>query len=146
MDLNLMLASAISLTATSFYNKLDKGGEPYILHCLKVMHNLNSTDRELQCIAVMHDLIEDTDVSYHELREMGYTSRIIEGVRCMTKIRGQTPQEYFEQVVSNRDSILVKLADLRHNSDIRRLKGVTEKDFQRIQKYQLMYTKLLEYL
>jgi (p)ppGpp synthase/HD superfamily hydrolase len=142
MDTNRMLSMAISLSASKFVNVLDKGGNPYILHCLKVMHYTRSDDPEILSIAAMHDLVEDTDVTYQELRDMGFSKRVIEGVRCMTKVPGETAEEYFEKVSSNPDAVIVKMADLRHNSDIRRLKGVTEKDIRRIEKYQKMYQRL----
>ena len=132
------------LVASKFDGKYDKGGMPYVLHCLKVMHYIKSDDEELQCIALGHDLVEDTDVTYHQLREMGFSERIIEGIYSMTKQPGRTQEEYLEQVKSNPDAIRVKLADLRHNSDIRRLKGVTEKDIKRIEKYHKMFLILKE--
>jgi guanosine-3',5'-bis(diphosphate) 3'-pyrophosphohydrolase len=140
------LSMAIALAATRHAGQFDKGGKPYILHTLKVMHYLKTEDLELMAAAVMHDIIEDTDTTYEELREMGFSERVIAAVRGMTKIKGQTPAEYLAQVLSNIDSALIKLADLRHNSDIRRLKGATEKDIKRIEKYQRMFTTIKEYL
>lgn len=146
MTKNEMLSNALKLMVDSHHGQYDKGGMPYCCHCLKVMHYTRSEDREVQMIAVMHDLIEDTDITYQELRDRGFTDRVIEGVRCMTKVKGETAEEYFAKVASNKDSVIVKMADLRHNSDIRRLKGVTEKDIKRIEKYQRMYERLKEYL
>ena len=73
METNLMLAKAITVAAASFATKLDKGGHPYILHCLKVMEYLHTHDDELKCIAVLHDIVEDTEMTYEELQEMGFT-------------------------------------------------------------------------
>lgn len=139
-----MLNKMLVLATNSHSGQYDKGGAPYILHPLKVMYYLKTDDEELQCAALGHDIIEDTDVTYALLREMGFTERIINCIRCMTKLPGQTPDEYLAQILSNPDSIEVKKADLRHNSDIRRLKGVTEKDIKRIEKYQKMYMILKE--
>src|SRR5690606_30718130 len=126
----------------------DKGGQPYVLHCLKVLHYSKSEDEELQCIALGHDLIEDRykTVTYQRLREMGFSERVIEGIRCLTKVPGESEEEYLAKVLSNPDAIRVKLADLRHNSDIRRLKGVTAKDLARIEKYHKMYLILKEHV
>lgn len=138
-NLNKMLV----LATTEFDGIYDKGGVPYVLHCLKVMHYLKSDDEELQQIAIGHDLVEDRKhVTYKLLRDMGFSERVIDGIRCMTKVPGETEEEYLEKVTSNPDSIRVKLADLRHNSDIRRLKGVTEKDIRRLEKYHKMYLTL----
>lgn len=138
-QLNKMLV----LTTTEFSGIFDKGGAPYILHCLKVMYYLKTEDEELQCIGLGHDLIEDRkNITYALLAEMGFSERVIAGIRAMTKLPGQTPEEYLEQVKANPDAIRVKLCDLRHNSDIRRLKGVTAKDVARIEKYHKMYMEL----
>ena len=134
-----MLSDMICLAASRHQNQYDKGGNPYILHPLKVMYYLKTNDIELQCIAVGHDLIEDTNTTYTELKEMGFTPCIIEGIRALTKLPGQTAEEYLDQVCSNSAAMCVKLADLRHNSDIRRLKGVTPKDIERIAKYHNMW-------
>jgi len=137
-----MLAAAIEIAVGAHAGQFDKGGQPYILHPLKVMHYTKSTDEEVQCIAVLHDVIEDSDVTYLQLLEAGMSLRVIEAVRCLTKQRGQTYDEYKAVVKQNKDSALVKMADLRHNSDIRRLKGVTDKDIERIAKYQCFYLEL----
>jgi (p)ppGpp synthase/HD superfamily hydrolase len=137
--LNKMLV----LVTTEFDGILDKGGVPYVLHCLKVMHYLKTEDEELQQMALGHDLIEDRkNITYAKLRAMGFTERVIDGIRCLTKVPGESPEEYLEKVKSNKDAIRVKLCDLRHNSDIRRLKGITPKDIARIEKYHQMYLEL----
>lgn len=142
MNKSSLLNKAIVLASNRHDGQFDKGGQPYILHVLKVMHYTKSSDEELLCIAVLHDIIEDTDTTYVELIEMGFTERIVQGVMCMTKQRGQTYEAYKAQVMSNEDSMLVKSADLRHNSDIRRLKGVTDKDIARIAKYHAFYLEI----
>lgn len=137
-----LLADAIKIAVTHHEGQFDKGGNAYVLHCLKVMHYLKSDDEELQAIAVLHDVVEDTDVTYQDLSMCGMTERVISGVRALTKQRGQSADEYMEAVCSNHDAMRVKLCDLRHNSDIRRLKGVTEKDIRRIEKYHKMYMEI----
>lgn len=140
-----LLNKMLVLATTEFSGKFDKGGTPYILHCLKVMYYLKAEhDEELQCIGLGHDLVEDTGVTYAQLREMGFTERIIVGIRAMTKVPGETNDEYMARIKANADAIRVKLCDLRHNSDIRRLKGVTAKDIARIEKYHTMYLVLKE--
>lgn len=137
-----MLDTMLVLCVQKFSGRTDKGGKPYILHCLAVMHKLRTDDEERMCIGVGHDLVEDTGTTYQELRELGFSERVIDGIRCLTKVPGETPEEYALKVLSNDDAILVKLRDLEHNSDIRRLKGLREKDFQRLQKYQILYARL----
>jgi (p)ppGpp synthase/HD superfamily hydrolase len=137
-----LLNTMIVLATNSHSGQFDRGGNPYILHALKVMHYLRTDDEELQCIAIGHDLIEDTDVTYVQLKELGFTDRIINGIKELTKQRGQSYDEYKKQVLSSGDAMKVKKCDLRHNSDIRRLKGVSEKDIARTFKYHQFYLEI----
>ena len=141
-----MLAKMLVIATNAHAGQFDKGGNPYILHPLKVMHYTKSSDEEIQCIALGHDVIEDTSVTYKDLRDTGISERVISGIRALTKLPGQTLEEYKEGVFANPDSMIVKSADLRHNSDIRRLKGVTEKDVARIAKYMQFYSEIQEKL
>lgn len=138
-----LLAKMLVLATNSHNGQFDRGGNPYILHPLKVMYMLKSTDEELQCIALGHDIVEDCDVTYAALKELGFTDRIIDGIRCLTKVPGETYEEYKDKVKSNLDSVKVKICDLRHNTDVRRLKGVREKDIARMEKYFHFYMELM---
>ena len=141
-----MLDNAILLATTAHAGQFDKGGKPYILHPLRVMSFLKSDDEELQCIALLHDVIEDTPTNYIDLVEAGMTLRVCAGVTALTKQRGYTYEQYKAQVFANRDAMLVKMADLRHNTDVRRLKGVTAKDIERMAKYHQFYLELKQKL
>lgn len=137
-----MLNKMLVIMVNAHDGQFDRGGHPYSLHPLKVMHYLKTDDEELQCIALGHDVIEDTDVTYKQLEEAGMSKRVIDGIRALTKLPGQTLEEYKEGVFANRDAMLVKLCDLRHNTDIRRLKGVSEKDIARMEKYNRFYLEI----
>ena len=137
-----LLSKMLQFVTQKHTGQFDKAGQPYVLHPLKVMHYLRSEDEELQCIALGHDVIEDTDATYEDLRNIGMTDRIISGICALTKTEGQTYEEYKDKVFSNKDAMLVNLADLRHNTDIRRLKGVSEKDIARTVKYYVFYTEI----
>lgn len=143
-----MLNTAFKIAAIAHDGQFDKAGKPYLTHILRVYQNLNSNDEGLNCIAALHDTIEDTKLTYQELRDAGMTERVINGVRLLTKVPGQTADEYLEGILSSRDAMLVKKADLTDNMDIKRLKGVSDKDMARMNKYILMYheieTKLAE--
>lgn len=142
MNKGRMLDKMLVLVTNAHAGQFDKGGNPYILHPLKVMHYLKTDDEELMCIALGHDVVEDTNVTYKDLRDAGISERVIDGIKALTKVPGQTYDEYKEMVFSNEDAMRVKMADLRHNTDIRRLKGVTEKDIARMVKYQVFYTEI----
>lgn len=137
-----LLGKMIVIATNAHAGQFDRGGNPYILHPLRVMSYLKTDDEELMCIALAHDVIEDTSVTYKDLREAGMTERIIAGIRALTKQPGQTYEEYKAGVFANQDAMRVKMCDLRHNTDIRRLKGVTEKDITRMAKYHAFYMEL----
>ena len=138
-----MLSNMLVLATNAHQGQFDRGGAPYILHPLKVMHYLKSSDPELMCIALGHDIVEDTSVTYADLRAAGMSERVVEGIRALTKVPGETLDEYKARVFASRDASHVKMSDLRHNTDIRRLKGVTEKDIARMAKYHQFYMELL---
>ncbi len=141
-----MLDKMLVMATNAHAGQFDKGGSPYILHPLRVMSFLKDDDEELRVIALGHDMIEDTDVTFADLRAAGMTDRVIAGIDALTKRRGETYDEYKERVFANPDAMKVKLCDLRHNTDIRRLKGVTDKDVARIAKYHTFYVELREKL
>lgn len=136
------LDRAISIAAQAFKGKLDKGGQPYILHCLHVMNQMPENDHELRMIAVMHDLIEDTDYTISDLQDLGFSERVYFGVKQVTHWDYQSYDEYIKIISNYEDATLVKLADLRHNTDITRIKGLRRKDFDRLEKYHRAYIYL----
>lgn len=137
-----MLAAMLLLATNRHHGQFDKGGSPYILHPLKVMYYLKTDDEELLCIALGHDLIEDTETNSAELLDMGFSHRVVAGIEAMTKKKGESVESYKTRLLGNPDAIRVKMADLRHNSDIRRLKGVTEADVRRVEKYHKLFLEL----
>lgn len=87
----------------------------------------------------MHDLVEDTHWTLEKLREEGFSERVIEGIKLLTKLPEISYDKYIFNMLYNLDVIKVKLSDLKDNSDITRLKGITEKDLDRIKKYNSTY-------
>ena len=137
-----MLGAMLVIATNAHSGAFDRGGAPYILHPLKVMHYLKSDDEDLMCMALGHDVIEDTSVTYKDLQDAGISERVISGIRALTKVPGQTYDEYKESVFASEDAMRVKMADLRHNTDIRRLKGVSEKDIARMAKYHQFFMEI----
>lgn len=136
------LATAIAIAATGFEKKVDKSGEPYILHCLRVMDNLHTKDKELQSIAVLHDCIEDDVCTMNQLHNFGFSSRVQTALSFLTHNKNEDYMLYIKKLSNNNDARLVKLADLKDNSDITRLKGLTKADFERMEKYHTAYIYL----
>lgn len=139
-----ILAKAIQFASEKHLNQIDKGGHPYILHPLRIMMRLRTSDEELMAIAVLHDVMEDCGVTTSDLADIGMPWRVIEGVNYLTMKPGQTYESYIESLRGFLDALLVKREDLRDNSDITRLKGVSEKDILRMQKYMLAFKRVEE--
>lgn len=137
-----ILAKAIMFASEKHVNQTDKGGHAYILHPLRMMMRLRTNDEELKAIAVLHDVVEDCKVSFDDLKSLGMTERVIEGVRALTKQNGETYEQFIDRASLNRDAMLVKREDLRDNSDITRLKGISAKDIERMTKYMAAFRKL----
>lgn len=145
----MTLGNALALSANAHSEQTDLAGKPYFLHCLRVMKGLRTSDEELLIIAVLHDVVEDTHWTIEGLEELGYSKRVTVAVALLThkkKISEEEYAEYLELIALNKDATLVKMADLRDNSDINRLKGITDRDIKRTIKYQKSYTFLKENL
>ena len=139
------LAKAISITSAAFEDTLDKGGVPYIMHCLHVMNIVGKktdNDPEMMCIAVMHDLVEDTEYTLTDLESLGFSNRVVNGVAAMTHDPFEPYDEYIKVIAASPDARVVKMVDLKHNSDIHRMTGLTPKHFARLEKYHKAYAYL----
>lgn len=132
-----MLNKALIIASGAHNGQKDRAGVNYMIHVLTVMHNLGpSADEELRCIALLHDVVEDTDWTLDDLLNLGFSERVLAGVKAVTKVSGQSLEEYKVGIFANEDAMRVKKADLMHNSDLSRLGGkVTEKDLERNKKY-----------
>lgn len=145
------LGSAIALAAEKFEGKYDKSGEPYILHCLAVRENVKKwNDPELEIAAVLHDIIEDTNVTLYDLKGLyGFSERVCNMISDVTFPKCTT-DEYLARILNvvckSQDSIKLKMADLEHNSLILRLKGIADSDMERIKKYHKAYYILKAHL
>jgi GTP diphosphokinase / guanosine-3',5'-bis(diphosphate) 3'-diphosphatase len=140
-----LLSKAIHFASEKHVGQVDKGGNAYILHPLRIMMRLRTQDEELMSIAILHDVVEDCGVSFDDLRELGMTERVLLGVKALTRQAGETYTQFIERLADNTDALLVKREDLRDNSDLTRLKGVTDKDVSRMQKYMHAF-KRIEFL
>lgn len=130
------LTEMLVLAATKHGGQVDRGGAAYILHPLKVMHDLRDhDDEELLCIALGHDLIEDTDVTSFDLVAMGFSNRVVKGIEALTKNSWENHEEYYARIKANPDAVKVKMRDLMHNMNLRRLKDVTKDDIERQKRY-----------
>ena len=144
--MNDQFDKALQIASKAHAGKKDKGGKSYILHPIRIAMRLRTEDEELMAIAIMHDVIEDSDYSFIDLEKIGFSARVIAALKLLTHYKGQSYDEYIDNMAGNIDALKVKREDLRDNSDITRLKGVTEKDIKRMEKYQRSYLKVTEYI
>lgn len=136
------LGLAIGIAAKAFQDRTDKGGEPYILHCLRVMNKVKYLGHDIMCIAILHDVIEDTHYDEKYLRDAGFSNYIIEGVNALTKNKDCEYETYIKRIATYSHLVPIKLADLEDNSNITRLKGISKKDLDRMEKYHKAYLYL----
>ena len=129
LSYNEQFQIALELAVEKHKNQTDKAGNPYILHPLHVMENVNS--KEGKIVAILHDIIEDTDVTEDYLLKIGLSKRIVDAVVALTRSEDMDYQEYIKNLSSNPLAKEVKLADLEHNMDLKRLPTLEEKDLER---------------
>ena len=141
MSYNEQFQIALELAVEKHKNQTDKAGNPYILHPLHVMENVNS--KEGKIVAILHDIIEDTDITEDYLLKIGLSKRIVDAVVALTRSEDMDYQEYIKNLSSNPLAKEVKLADLEHNMDLKRLPTLEEKDLERNRKYQISYHYLI---
>lgn len=138
------LEEAIRFAAARHEGQTLKNGDPFILHPLFVMSDKTLTTYEERVTAVLHDVVEDCGVTFDELRALGYGEEIIEALDCLTKRQGETYEDFIERIRTGCAlARKVKLADLRHNSDLSRLPRITERDLARHERY-ARATRVLE--
>ena len=122
--------------------QIDKGGNSYILHPLEVMNNVDRMESKI--VAVLHDIIEDTECTVDILKEWGINEDAIESINTLTHKEGMSYMEYIREISYDFIAIEVKLADLKCNMDLSRLnRKVTNKDLERNKKYMKAYYFLL---
>ncbi len=141
MSYNEQFQIALELAVEKHKNQTDKAGNPYILHPLHVMENVNS--KEGKIVAILHDIIEDTDITENYLLKIGLSKRIVDAVVALTRSEDMDYQEYIKNLSSNPLAKEVKLADLEHNMDLKRLPTLEEKNLERNRKYQIAYHYLI---
>jgi len=134
------LERAIAIAATAHTGQVDKGGAPYILHPLKVM--LRMTTLEERIVAVLHDVVEDCGVSLNDLREEGFSEEVLSAIESVTKVPGESYEDFVDRAAQNPIGRAVKLADLEENSDISRIASPGWEDLERIEKYRRAIARL----
>jgi len=127
------LEDAIALALEAHRGQVDKAGEVYILHPLRLM--LAMTTEAERMVAVLHDVVEDSSVTLADLRARGFPEEVVVAVDCLTRREGETYEQFVERLKPNALARTAKIADLRDNLDLSRIAQPTPKDRQRQERY-----------
>jgi len=128
------LERAIQIAVEAHAGATDRGGKAYILHPISVMMRCETDEEKI--VAILHDVVEDTDWTFEALRQEGFTETIIEALKTVTKhSEDEDYDEFIQRSLKNEIGRKVKIADLRENLDVTRIGELTDKDIERINKY-----------
>jgi (p)ppGpp synthase/HD superfamily hydrolase len=127
------LERALQIAADAHQGHLDKSGQPYILHPLRIMIRMNTMENMI--IATLHDVVEDSEWKLEDLRKEGFSETIVEAVDSLSRREDETYEDYIKRLKRNPAAIPVKLGDLKDNMNMLRLKKLKDRDWERLQKY-----------
>lgn len=139
-----MLEKAILIATNAHKGQLDKGGSPYILHPLRLMFAMHNETEKI--CAVLHDVIEDTEITLDYLRNEGFSEEVLYALDALTRRNAETYDEFIRRIIKNKIASNVKLADLNDNMDLSRINSPTQKDYERIEKYRKASNLILDAL
>lgn len=131
---------AIQIAASAHAGATDKGGMPYIFHPIRVMMAVSGTHEKMA--AVLHDVVEDTDVTLDMLRDEGFPAEVVSAVGLLTKRKGERYMDFIRRLSCDPVASAVKVADLVDNLDESRLPEIRERDIARLEKYRHALTLL----
>ena len=133
---------ALKVSFEAHKDQVDHSGTPSVYHPYHLAEQM--TDETTTCIALLHDVVEDTDITLAQLREMGFPDIVVEAVGVLTREHSVPYQEYIKRVKSNPLARIVKLADLEHNSDMSRLQEIDERSKSLAKRYEKARACLME--
>ena len=133
---------AMRIAFEAHKEQVDKSGLPYIYHPVYLAEQM--TDEVTTCVALLHDVVEDTDITFEQLEQAGFPKEVMEALRLMTHDDAAPYMDYVAALKENPIAVAVKLADLRHNSDLTRLDFVDETAQERMEKYAKAMALLME--
>ena len=137
-----IIERSLEIALKAYAGQTDKAGKTYILHPLRLMAQME-TEEEM-CVALLHDVIEDSEFTAEDLLDEGIPAHIVNAVQYLTKNKGENYDDFIDRVLENKCAAKIKLADIEDNINILRLNTVTEKDLERIAKYHRAWHKIKE--
>lgn len=140
MQYTEQIRKAMNLCYRAHRDQLDKAGVPYVFHPIHLAEQM--PDEDTIITALLHDVMEDTGLCLEDLRQEGYPEPVLEALDILTRRETEEYTDYIERVQESPMARIVKLADLRHNSDLSRLPCVTPRDLERAEKYRKAIARL----
>ena len=128
-----MTKIALKLCFEAHKDQIDKSGIPYVFHPFHLAEQM--ADENTTIVALLHDVIEDTEYTLDDLRKFGFAEDVLSAISLMTHADDVPYMEYVVKIKTNPIAKAVKLADLKHNSDMSRLDRITQIDEERAKKY-----------
>lgn len=128
------LERAIELTARAHAGQVDRAGQPYILHPLRLMLAVHTPHERMA--AILHDVVEDTPITVEDLVREGFPSEVVTAVQALTKQEGESRIDAARRAAADPIARVVKLADVTDNMDLSRIPSPTEKDYARLREYE----------
>ncbi|QJI31810.1 GTP pyrophosphokinase [Pseudomonas sp. ADAK18] len=135
-----ILDAAITLACRIHTGQVDKSGKPYILHPLRLMLRFETLDEQI--VSVLHDVVEDGNVTLDELRHLGLCEHVVHAIDCLSKRPGEDYEDFIARIRPDELARKVKIEDIRDNLNLTRLPTLEAKDLERVAKYH----KALRYL
>ena len=135
-----LIEKSLDIALRVYTGQKDKAGKTYILHPLRLMNRMES-DEEM-AVALLHDVIEDSEMTEHDLLNEGIPTNVVDAVKCLTKDSGEDYDDFINRVSKNALASKIKIVDIEDNINILRLKTLSEKDLMRIAKYHRAWNEL----
>ncbi len=127
------IKKALDIALEAHRDQIDKGGVPYIMHPITVANQMETTDEIV--VALLHDVVEDSNITIEHLNKFEFSYEVIAAISTLTKTAGEEFFKYLDKVKKNEIALKVKIADMKHNSKLSRLKEITIEDIKRQEKY-----------
>ena len=136
---------ALIIVDVMFKDVKDKSGDPYINHLLAVSNNFDIPTEKI--VGLLHDLVEDTDTTFEELKEAGFSDKVIEALKLVTKKEGESYPDFIDRIINSNNIIAlkVKIKDMENNMDSNRLDKLPDDLKEKLtKKYEPQYKKLIK--
>ncbi len=140
-DLTHLLGRAVAIAATAHQAQLDKANAPYIMHPLRLMMRCETILEQI--VAVLHDVVEDSDWTLEQLADEGFPSEAIAAIDCLTRRENETYDEFIDRILPNPLATRVKRYDLEDNMTLTRMKALSDRDLERLQRYHKAHQRVM---